>query len=196
MADESEDLKEGIEVTKVTGKTFSEDYVKTVREEAKENRLARKAAEAEVIAVKAKFKTLIGLKDTDELDDSKITAYQSAQEQKLTTALQKANERLLQAEIKSLEGYDAKLVDRLLDKSKVTIAEDGTITGLAEAVTALETEFPSIKIVVKAGGANPPPDGKKTVEDDYNEALTAAQKDPANSTLRQKVFQLKEKLKK
>lgn len=133
-----------------TGKTFSEDYVQTLREEAKTNRIAKKAAEA-------KLKTLLGLKDDEDIDDAKITAFQAKHQVELSTALQKANARLISAEIKSLEGYDAKLVERLLDKSKLNISDDGTVTGLKEAVAELEKEFPQIKLTAPATpGANPP----------------------------------------
>lgn len=179
------------------GKTFSEDYVKTVREEAKENRIARKAAEQEVIAIKAKFKSLIGLKDTDDLNDDALTKYQSRQAEQLTVAMQKSNARLIQAEIKSLDGYDTKLIDRLLDKSKIKIDDDGNITGLKEAVEALAVEFPQIKKAVSAvGGANPPTSGTKTAQTDYEDAVKASQQHPGDSSLMQKVFLLKEKLKK
>ena len=135
--------------TEPSVKTYPEEYVKAVREEAKENRIARKAVEA-------KLKKLIGLKDDEDLDDAKIVAYQTAQQTQLTAAQQKANEKLLLAEIKSLDGYDVKLVARLLDKSKVTIADDGTVTGLKEAVEALALEFPQVKkMAATGGGANP-----------------------------------------
>lgn len=187
---------ETTETTQPTGKTFSEDYVKTVREEAKENRLARKAAEQEAIAIKAKFKKLIGLKDDEDFDDAKITAYQARQQDEITNALKKANERLLLAEIKSLEGYDYKLVDRLLNKATITVTDTGEIKGLKEAVEALTVEFPQIKKVAPAaGGANPPP-GTKTAQTDYEDAVKASQQHPGDSSLMQKVFLLKEKLKK
>lgn len=142
-------------------KTFSEDYVKAIREEAKENRLSKKAVES-------KLKKILGLKDEDDISDEKIAAFQTNQQTQLTAALQKANDRLLQAEIRGLDGYEPKLVERLLDKSKVKIADDGTVTGLAAAVEALAIEFPQVKKVVGAGGgANPPPsgNGKEELED-------------------------------
>lgn len=179
------------------GKTFSEDYVKTVREEAKENRIARKAAEQEVIAIKAKFKSLIGLKDTDDLNDDALTKYQTRHQEEVANALKKANERLVLAEIKSLEGYDYKLVDRLLNKATITVTDTGEIKGLKEAVTELEKEFPQIKKAASAaGGANPPTSGTKTAQTDYEDAVKASQQHPGDSSLMQKVFLLKEKLKK
>lgn len=145
-------------------KLFSEDYVKTIREEAKENRLARKAAEEERDNLALKFKDVIGLKPEDPLKDESITLYKENLTKNMNAALEKANERLLQAEIKSLDGYDVKLVSRLLDRSKVTIEEDGTVKGLKEAITALEEEFPQIRKGTQTGGANPPPNNATEVE--------------------------------
>lgn len=145
-------------------KLFSEDYVKTIREEAKENRLARKAAEEERDNLALKFKEVIGLKPEDPLKDESITLYKENLTKNMNAALEKANERLLQAEIKSLDGYDVKLVSRLLDRSKVTIEEDGTVKGLKEAITALEEEFPQIRRGTQTGGANPPPNNATEVE--------------------------------
>lgn len=145
-------------------KLFSEDYVKTIREEAKENRLARKAAEEERDNLALKFKDVIGLKPEDPLKDESITLYKENLTKNMNTALEKANERLLQAEIKSLDGYDVKLVSRLLDRSKIMIEEDGTIKGLKEAVEELENEFPQIRKGTQNGGANPPTNNATEVE--------------------------------
>lgn len=178
------------------GKTYSEDYIHTIREEAKENRIARKAEETARQAAEAKLKVILGLKPEDTVDDAKIAAHTANQQKAIMEAMAKANARLLTAEIKGLEGYDSKLVERLLDRSKVQIAEDGTVTGLKEAVEALAIEFPSIKKAAQASssGVNPPPVGTKTVEDDYKDALAELQKHPNDSTFMQKVFLLKEKL--
>lgn len=178
------------------GKTFSEDYVKTIREEAKENRIARKAAEEDAKSVKDKFKTFIGLKPEDELDDSKLTAYQLAQAKILDETMQKANLRLISAEIKAQDGYDSKLVERLLDKSKLTISEDGQVTGLKEAIALLETEFPAIKLAGKSQpGANPPGAGNApTPEQEYADAYKAAAMNPRDSELTRKAFLAKERL--
>ena len=145
-------------------KLFSEDYVKTIREEAKENRLARKAAEQQYEAITLKVKELIGLKPEDQLKEEHFATYKQKIESEKAEMLTKANEKLLQAEIKSLDGYDVKLVSRLLDRSKVTIEEDGTVKGLKEAITALEEEFPQIRKGTQNGGANPPPNNATEVE--------------------------------
>jgi len=176
------------------GKTFSEDYVHTIREEAKENRIARKAAETKAKESDAKLKALIGLNDDDSLDDAKIAEYQVKQAIDLTAAVQKANARLIKAEIKSLDGYDSKLVERLLDKSKIEIDDDGTVTGLTEAVEALAVEFPLIKVSKTQRGANPPLEGKKTVRDELNDLREEVKKHPGDSALMQEYFRMKERL--
>lgn len=173
-------------------KLFSEDYVKTIREEAKENRLARKAAEEERDRLALKFKDIIGLNPEDALKDESITLYKENLAKNMNAALEKANERLLQAEIKSLDGYDVKLVSRLLDRSKVTIEEDGTIKGLKEAIEALEAEFPAIKLATQTSAANPPPN-TKTADDEYKELQKKIRENPNDSSLMQKLFLLKEK---
>ena len=179
----------------LTGKTFSEDYVHSLREENKENRLARKAAEEKAKqlkessdAFKSKFGNLFGLADGEELDEGKVAKFTQS-------IISKADSKLILAEVKSLDGYDTKLVERLLDRSKVKIADDGTVTGLKEAVEALALEFPSIKIQPKGNSVNPPPAVSKTALDEYNEALKAAYANPRDNTLQQRLFILKEKLK-
>jgi hypothetical protein len=172
---------------KPEGKMFSEDYVQGLREEAKTYRLAKKELEA-------KFRALIGLKDDDELNEDKIESYKTTKEAELNAAIAKANDRLILAEIKSLEGYDPKLVARLLDKSKVTIAEDGTVTGLKEAVAELEKEFPQIKVTTPGNPANPA-QADKTPNDEYQELMKQIREHPNDTLLKQKLFLLKEKMK-
>jgi len=179
-------------VPKPQGKVWTDEYVQGLREEAKTHRVAKKELEK-------KFKTMLGLKDDEELDDSKISAYQQNQQTQLATALQKANERLLLAEIKNLEGYDYKLVERLLDKSKVAIADDGTVTGLAEAVEALALEFPQIKqAALPTGGAPANPPGKgglseaDSLKQQYTEALSKGKLADAIS-LKNRIFEVEHK---
>lgn len=169
------------------GKMFSEDYVKGLRDENKTYRLAKKELEA-------KLKALIGLKDEEDIDDAKIESYKTTTQAELTAAIAKANDRLILAEIKSLEGYDPKLVARLLDKSKVTIAEDGTVTGLKEAVAELEKEFPQIKVTTPGNPANPA-QADKTPNDEYQELMKQIREHPNDTLLKQKLFLLKEKMK-
>lgn len=169
------------------GKTFSEDYVASLREEAKTNRIAKKNLEARV-------KALIGLKDDEEIDDAKINAYQANLTKAQSEATAKANARLLTAEIKQLEGYDSKLIERLLDKSKVTITEDGEVAGLKEAVEALEVEFPLIKKSgVPNSPANPPASTVTEIEQaesDYAKAVKSGDTVTA-IMLKNKIFSMK-----
>lgn len=150
------------------GKVWTDEYVQGLREEAKTNRLAKKNLEA-------KIKTLIGLKDDEDIDDAKITTFQANLTKAQSEAIAKANARLLTAEIKQLEGYDSKLIERLLDKSKVVITEDGEVTGLKEAVEALEAEFPLIKKSTIPGSPANPPGATQTeiekLEADYESAV-------------------------
>jgi len=175
------------------GKTFSEDYVHTIREEAKENRLARKAAEDANKANMAKFKTLLGLTEEDKLDDAKIAEYKANQESKEAAVMQKANNRLIEAEIKSLDGYDSKLIMRLLDRSKIEIDDEGKSIGLQEAVEALAVEFPSVKVSVRREGSNPPPSNTKTFDEQYEDLKKEISKHPGDSSLMQKLFLMKER---
>ena len=135
------------------GKTFSEDYVQSLREEAKNNRLAKKAVEA-------KIKALLGLTEEDDISDDKITNYKATQEKLIADALSKANERLITAEIKAQDGYDTKLAMRLIDKSKLKVTDDGQVEGIKEQLEELVKEFPALKVTGKQSGANPPHETK------------------------------------
>lgn len=130
-------------------------------------------------------------------DEQKTEAQKLDDEKKAVAAsIQTANNRLVLAEIKSLDGYDTKLVAALLDKSKLTISDDGTVTGLKEAIALLETEFPAIKLTgAKQPGANPPGAGSAvTPEQEYDDAYKAAAANPRDSSLTQKLFLAKEKM--
>jgi hypothetical protein len=175
-----------------TGKVFTEEYVQTLREEAKSHRLAKKQYATQL-------KSLLGLKDEEEVTDAAIEAYKQAAEKRITDAQIKANEKLILAAIRGLAGYDTKLLERLVEKSKLTITENGDVEGLTEIVTALEAEFPQIKKTSTPAPAAPPnPAGgaphTKTPLDEYNELLALAQKSPNDSFIRQRLFVAKEKL--
>ena len=162
------------------GKVWTDEYVQGLREENKQRRLAEKTANTRI-------KTLLGLKEEEEIDDAKITAFQTNQSAKITAAEQNANAKLLLAEIKSMYGYDTQLVLRLVDKSKVTIDADGNITGLQEAVEALAIEFPQIKKAPATTGVNPLlPVGKDVeLKAAYDEAIKRNDFVGANSIMYQ-----------
>lgn len=175
------------------GKVWTDEYVQGLREENKTRRLSEKTANTRI-------RTLLGLKEDDEIDDAKITAFQTTQTQKITAAEQKANAKLILAEIKSLDGYNPKLVSALIDKSKLTISDDGTITGLKEAVEALAVEYPEIKKTSgtppAAGGANPPPAGTQTDLDKLKADHAAAVKSgnlAEQISLKNKIFAIENK---
>ena len=67
-------------------------------------------------------------------------------EQKNAAIIAKAKESVINAEIKALQGYDNKLLARLIDSSKLTVDDSGKVTGLDEAVKAVEAEFPGVRI--------------------------------------------------
>lgn len=143
------------QTTKPVQDTFSREYVEALRGESKGTRLELKAAKDSEKGYIAKLRAIIGLNENDEVNDAAIAAYQTKLQQDSTNAISTANNRLILAEIKNLQGYDIPLLSELLDKSKIKITDDGTVTGLTEAVEALATKFPSIKINQTQNPANP-----------------------------------------
>lgn len=153
-----------------TERVFSEDYVKALRSEAAENRVKTKNLEK-------RLKNVLGIKEDEVIEDwdTLITTYQTNLQKAQQEQLGKAKELLFQAELKKLENqYNLKLVNKLLDKSKITVDDNGNISGLQEALKELEKEFPEIvKNNQSNGGANPVLDSKKTdkLEELFKKAL-------------------------
>lgn len=178
--------------TKPEGKVWTDEYVSGLRAEAKEHRLNGKKFEGHL-------RTLLGLKIDDEINDSLISMFQTNQQKAISDTLAKANERLLNAEIKSLEGYNAKLVEKILDRSKITIEDDGTVKGLTEAIAALETEFPEIKVaatstsIAAVSGVNPGAQGGKTELQELEEAHARAKTNVERIAIRKKIHELQMK---
>lgn len=175
------------------GKVFSEEYVQSLREEAKSHRLIKKQREAQL-------RTVLGLKDDEEVTEAAIAAYKQTTEAQIQSAQAKANDRLILAAIRSMTEYDTKLLERLVDKSKLTITDNGDVEGLNEAIEALLTEFPQIKKSDTASGVtgvNPKngAPGSKTVEDEYKETLELIKQSPGDRALMQKLFLIKERMK-
>jgi hypothetical protein len=172
------------------GKTFSEEYVVTLREENKQFRLNSKANETHL-------RTLLGVKDGD-ITAEQITAFQTSQSKLVTEAMSKANDRLVSAEIRSLEGYNHKLLEKLIDRSKVTIDDKGEIVGLKEAAEAIALEFPDVKKALGAGsgGINPAgggaPSTLQQLESDYAEAVKS-KNFPLQLAISDKIFALQSK---
>lgn len=128
------------------GKIWTDEYVQALRDEAKNNRLQKRAYESHL-------RTLMGLKEGEDIDDSKVAQYKASIDKASADVLTKANERLILAELRGMTEYNTKLAEKLVDRSKINVAEDGTVTGVAEALTALALEFPEIK---KANPSTPP----------------------------------------
>ena len=101
--------------------TFSAEYVRELREEAKALRLKLREAEG---AADELTKAKAALDDADK-------AREKAVADALKSAKAEANARLLNAELKAAAAK-AGLIDpsdiRLFDTSKVTVAEDGTVS--------------------------------------------------------------------
>lgn len=174
------------------GKVFGEEYVQSLREEAKTNRLLKKQREAQL-------RNLIGLKDDEDITDSAITAFVARSQSETDAAIAKANERLILAAIRGLAGYDAKLLERLIDKSKLKINDDGDVEGLVEAAADLEKEFPQVKVQENTGPGPNPAGGapaSKTDDDEYKEIVAALRNNPGDRALMQRLFIIKERMKK
>lgn len=140
QAEPKSDTAETAAAPKEGGKVFSEDYVHTVRSEAAGYRTAAKAYEAAL-------RQVLGLKDGDELGDlnARVSAYQQSLSQQREAALQTANQRLIRAELLSLDGYNHKLLEKVIDWSSIQVDDKGNVTGVKEAAEAAEKEFPEIK---------------------------------------------------
>jgi hypothetical protein len=184
----SEELKEELKeksnvTTKEESKVWSDDYVKSLRDEAKENRLKLKATEK-------LLKASLGLSDDEEVTEEKITAKRLDAESKINEALSKSKELILKASIKNLEGYDVKLVNKLLDRNSIQISDDGEVIGLEDAVNKLSEEFPAIKKVQSVNIPNNPASKQNTELQQLEEQLTLARQQ-GNTTL---VIALKNKI--
>lgn len=88
------------------------------------------------------LKTIFGVKDGEELGDvaQRMADYNKAVETKSVAV----NDRIITAEIKSLQGYDSKLLAKVIDRTDIKVSDDGTVTGLTEAITAAEKEYPAV----------------------------------------------------
>lgn len=124
--------------------TFDRAYVEKLRAEAAQYRTRAKEAESRAEAAKNEAVTAI-LKALGLDPDPSKTLEQQIQAAKAEAAKAKemANARLIRAEIRLLAdqvGLDPRAADdayMLMDRSKVTVADDGTVQGVEEALKAL-----------------------------------------------------------
>lgn len=121
-------------------KTFSAEYVRALRNESKNYRIAASQHEQALRAV-------LGIKDTEDVGDihGRISAFQQAQEQREAQLLAHANERMIKAELKALEGYDTELLAALIHYDNITVDENGNVNGLVEAAEQVAERFPTVK---------------------------------------------------
>ena len=156
--------------------TFTSEYVSALRNESKGYRLAAKANEQAL-------RTLLGVKENEELGDvnSRIAAFQQNAANQQQQVVETANLRLIQAEIKALEGYDSKLLEKLMDFSKVAVDAEGNVTGLKEAVEAVAEEFPAVRKkqetqTVSFGVSNEGGSQAQSINQKMNAVIRAARK--------------------
>lgn len=95
-------------------------------------------------AYESALRRIFGMKDGEKLGsiEERITALEKKNEE----IIAQAKESVINAEIRALSGYDGKLLARLIDRSKLTVDETGKVQGLEDAVKAVETEFPSVRL--------------------------------------------------
>ena len=144
-------------------KTFDEAYVKELRTEAAKYRTKAKELEQQLQTlpgeITAKVLAALGLEPDPQknFDQQLAEANKKAQE-----AEKRANERLVRAEVISL-ATDMGLIDAdaalaLMDRTDVTVKDDGTVDGVKEALEALVVAKPWLKKEQKTtvgGGTNP-----------------------------------------
>mgnify|MGYP000276848588 CR=1 FL=1 len=124
--------------------TFDRAYVEKLRQEAASYRTKAKELEGKIEATKTETVTAI-LKALGIDPDPAKSAEQQVQaaKAKAQEAEARANERLIRGEIRLLAdrvGLDPRAADdayMLMDKAKVTVADDGTVQGVEEALKAL-----------------------------------------------------------
>lgn len=131
-------------------KTYDETYVKQLRDEAASYRVKAKETEDRLKALEAQSKELpakllkaLGLEpDPNKNWEKQVQEAQAAAQ----AATEKANQRLIRAEVKvaaaALGIVDPDAALALADLSKVQVADDGTVSGVKEALEALAKAKP------------------------------------------------------
>lgn len=144
------------------GRTFTEDYVQSLRNESAGYRTQLRAYEKAL-------KEFLGLKPDDDIKDvsQALTAHKTAQQAAIEKAMKDAKALLVKAEVKvlakDLDIVDADAAMALADLSKVQVTDDGKVTGVKEALEALLTAKPWLKKQSSGpigSGTNPPGAGR------------------------------------
>lgn len=140
-------------------KIYDENYVKQLRNESAKYRTKVKEREqAETQRMTELFKALGINPDPNKNFEKQISELQ----QKNQEIESRANDRLIRSEIKFISStlgvVDPDVAFQLLDKSKVQIKEDGSISGVKEALEALLKAKPYLRgqsTQVVGGNTNP-----------------------------------------
>lgn len=153
-------------------KLFSEDYVKSLRREAAENRVkARQMKEA--------IEKVFGIEIDGDITEA-LTAIKVGYETKLADTQKSVRALHLNTEAAKLQAelgiIDLEATLKLADLSNVKITEDGKVEGLKEALEAVLEAKPYLKgqpTPARAVGGNPPR-GMDNKPDGVAEALARA----------------------
>jgi hypothetical protein len=160
-------------------KTFDETYVKQLRSEAAQYRTKAKELEQKLQTmpqeITAKVLQALGLEPDPNKNFEKQLEEARA---KARDGEQRANERLMRAEVKALATemglVDADAALALMDRSKVAVKDDGTVEGAKEALEALVAAKPWLKKApgqTVGGGTNPPGAGNTQTNPWKNETF-------------------------
>lgn len=128
--------------------TFDEILADPVYKKEFDNRLEEKTKvlTSTTNGYEKALRGILGVKDGEDLGD--LNARASAFQQNLTAQQEKtlaaANQRLISAEIRSLEGYNVKLLEKVIDLGGIKVDESGNVTGVKEAAEAAAKEFPEV----------------------------------------------------
>lgn len=120
-------------------KTYDEEYVKKLRDEAAGNRV--KLRELETNSKKQQqelLKQVLGVLGIDPDPNQEFEKQLSAAQSAAQEAQKKANDKLIRAELKYV-GSELGLVDMdvaylLLDKEAISVGDDGSVEGMKEAL--------------------------------------------------------------
>lgn len=109
-----------------------------------DNELSVKETENKLSMYENVLRDLLGLQQNESLDN--LEEHIKSYKDNLAAKNAQLNERLIIAELKGLKGYDTKLLAKVIDRSNIKVSEDGTVTGLAEAVKLAASEYPAVVV--------------------------------------------------
>ncbi|MEE0858312.1 MAG: hypothetical protein U0M12_02455 [Acutalibacteraceae bacterium] len=109
-----------------------------------ENNTELEALKATNTSYEKALKIIFGVADDEELGNvvQRVEAYNNSMQARASAV----NDKIISAELKALQGYDTKLLAKVIDRNGITVADDGTVTGLQEAVEVAAKEFPAVII--------------------------------------------------